>query len=337
MKRILGALVLMVQAGAAYAAGPHGLYGLWRPGARISAVADGVTITLPWNELEPSPGVYDWSLLDAGIRVAGRRPVMIGVAPGVNTPSWVYAAGAASIAMTWSFRYGYPMCSTVRLPLPWDAAYMAAWTRFIGAFGARYNANPQVVAVKIAGINGKTIEQVLPLDPPQRCPDAVDPVPEWLAAGYRPALLQAAWAQILQAWVAAFPAKSMVLQTGPWAMPGINDQGRRTRPDWGLTTALMQQYVAAVGARAIIENDGLGATRWQWVSPLPGVPVATQAGAPVSGDASCRMAGGRPPCDPIAVVQTMLARSVDDVFVEFYPPDINNPALAGLFAARFPK
>lgn len=337
MKAILLALSILVTTGlvAAAAAPPHGLYALWRPGAPVAPIADGVTLTIPWSDLEPGPAVYDWSMIDAGMRVAGNRPVMIGVEPGVRTPEWVYAAGARSISMTWTFRYAFAMCATVRLPVPWDPVYVAAWTRFIAALGARFTGNPRVSAIKIAGINGKTIEQVLPVATPAGCPGAIDPLPEWQAAGYRPSLLTGVWDRLLRAYAAAFPTTPMVLQTGNWSMPGIDDLGRVRRPDWMLTTALMRQFADAAGGRAILENDALGATSWQWRSPLPGVPVAEQAGSPVTPDRSCRMAGGHPPCDPVAVVREMLARSGADVFVEFYPPDVNNPSLAGLFAARF--
>ena len=186
----------------------------------------------------------------------------------MHTPGWVYAAGARSVAMTWAWRYAFAKCSTVALPVPWDPVYVGAWTQFIGALGARYAGNPQVSAVKVAGINGKTIEQVLPVQAPAGCPNPIEPLNGWLAVGYRPSLLTRAWASELNAYLAAFHAMPMVLQTGPWSMPGINEQGQVTRPDWGLTTVLMRQFASAAGSRAILENDGLAATRWQWRSPL---------------------------------------------------------------------
>lgn len=317
----------------AVAGQPSGLYALYRAGVPIGKLAAGATVSAPWSAIETAPGVYDWSAIDAGITAAGTRPVQIEIVPGVFTPSWVYAAGAAAMTLTWDWSYSFPMCSAQRFPLPWDGTYLSAWSRLVTAAGARYGGNAQVVAVKVTGINAKDNEIVLPIAPSAGCAQATNPQALWLAAGYRPALLTSAWTSIMQTFVAAFPRQALVLQTGPWAMPGISAEGATVAPDYALTRALTELFATAAGESAIVQNNGLNATAWVYKSPVPDVPVATQEGAPITGDKTCRDNGGVTPCDPLTVLQAMLAKAQGLAFVEMYMPDLDNPTFATALAA----
>ena len=312
---------------------PSGIYDIARidtdPAAGIYAnprVA-GVTLDSAWAVLEPSPGVFDWTALDARIAAAhaAGKQVMLGAIPGVQTPAWLYAQGARSLTITWPFTYNFPQCSTVRLPLPWGGTYLRHWTAFIAAFGAHYANDSRVVGIKVAGINAQTPEQLLPVATPTNCPAALSVPAAWASVGYRPSKLVAAWAAILKATTAAFPRTALVLQTGGWAFPGIDDAGQPTQPDFALTKQLAAQFVAAAGPRAVMENDGLSSF-YRWPNPYP-VPAGGQAAAPITGDASCRMNHFVAPCDPAAVLKATLDRAAGLAFVELYPGDLLNPAL----------
>jgi hypothetical protein len=329
---LLSALCLVLPL-AAQAAQPTGIYALYRAGVPIGPLAAGATVSAPWSTIEPSAGVYDWSTIDAGLAAAGTRPVQIEVVPGAFTPGWVYAEGVPSMSLTWDWNYAYPMCSTQRLPVPWSATYLSDWTRLVTAMSQRYATNAQVLAVKVTGQNGKSDENVLPIAPSPGCVNAADPSPLWQAAGYRPALMASSFAAILQAYVAGFPHQALVLQTGPWAMPGISATGVATTPDYALTKSLVEQFATAAGAQAIVQNNGLEATAWSYASPVPDLPVALQEGAPITGDRSCRDNGGVTPCDPLTVLQAMLGKAAAAPFWEIYMPDLDNPAFAGALTA----
>jgi hypothetical protein len=191
--------------------------------------------------------------------------------------------------MTWLWNFGFPVCSRQQFPLPWDTTYLGIWAKSVAAFGARYGANPRVVAVAVAGINGKDLENVLPVAKPGQCAAPLDPMSLWQSAGYRPALITGAFAGIMTGYVAAFPNASLVLETAKWPFPGIDDSGRRLAgPDTTLAVTLMRQFAQAAGSRAILANDSLAAGAWTFANPLPGVPLAFQAVSPITGDPNCR-------------------------------------------------
>ena len=312
---------------------PSGIYDIARidtdpaPGIYANPRVAGITFSSAWAVLEPSSGVFRWAALDARIAAAhaAGKQVMLGAVPGVQAPAWLYAQGARSLAITWPYSYNFPTCSTVRFPLPWSAVYLQHWTAFIAAFGTHYATDSRVVGIKIAGINAQTPEQLLPVATSTGCPAPLSVPAAWAAAGYRPAKLVAAWAAILKATTAAFPRTALVLQTGNWAFPGIDDAGRPTSPDFTLAKRLAAQFVAAAGPRAVMENDGLSSF-YRWPNPYP-VPAGGQAAAPITGDASCRMNKFVAPCDPATVLKATLDRAAGLTFVELYPGDLLNPAL----------
>ena len=115
----------------------------------------------------------------------------------------------------------YKNCSTVPLPLPWCLVFLRNWVAFVAALGERYDGNPAVVAVKVCGINGQTMEQVLPFKNVSDCsPQPVDPAQQWAAKGYTPAKIVEAWSTIMNAYERAFPRTNLILMTGPWGLPG---------------------------------------------------------------------------------------------------------------------
>jgi hypothetical protein len=65
-----------------------------------NSYVDGLAVRASWDFIEPSQGVYNWSYLDSTINqaVAAGKKVSLSVRAGVNTPSWVYAAGAQSLS-----------------------------------------------------------------------------------------------------------------------------------------------------------------------------------------------------------------------------------------------
>jgi len=48
------------------------------------------------------------------------------------------------------------------LPLPWNPAYKSAWLGFVTTFAARYQANPTLVSVDVAGPSAASTETLMP-------------------------------------------------------------------------------------------------------------------------------------------------------------------------------
>jgi hypothetical protein len=118
---------------------------------------------------------------------------MIRVIAGIYTPAWVLHRVKT---VTISNRYMYNpknFPAKVTMAVPWGAAYLALWKSFISAFGRRYNGNPHIYSVAMAG-GGYLGEMSLPTD-----------VKKWRAAGYSDAAYISCWKTIISAYRAALP------------------------------------------------------------------------------------------------------------------------------------
>jgi hypothetical protein len=276
---------------------------------------------------------------------AGKK-LSLGITPGVYTPDWVYAAGAKAFHFLWERPWGFAACSQMALPAPWDPVYVAKYTGLIEAFGRRYAANPALTLVKIQGVNAQTGELLLPHRgsgaPPRfrqlDCP-ADDNVAHWLEVGYRPSKVLAAWRGFAQAYAHAFPQQKLVVDTGGWGMPGIDEAGRALSDpegDRALGSAIVLAGAAALGEQLVVANAGLGAT-WNWPRPA-GLPARIAFGyeeaAGVTGDRKCRMNGYRSPCDAREVFEKAVRRAVAAkvAYLVIYLADLRNPALTDLVA-----
>jgi hypothetical protein len=260
---------------------------------------------------------------------------------------WLYTQGAARFSYTWTLSWGYPQCSTVSFPLPWDPVYAAAWKTFVAAFARHFAANPAVVMVKFAGVNGPTSELMLPYStlghtPPDglSCGNLpVAPASAWKAAGYLPGKIVTAWGQYVAAFAAGFPKQQLVVQTGAWGFPPIDANGSviaGSNGDMVLPRTLLSAAAQTLGDRFALENDSLHSDS-NWVPPaglFPGVPLGYNTAAPVTGDATCRTNDFVAPCNPVTVMSKAIARAnaAGAEFLELFPPDVQNPALDTVIA-----
>ena len=180
---------------------------------------DGVSLLFLWKELEPRDGQFAWSFSDSEISRAHAqgKKISLGVTPGVSSPEWVYADGAQKYTFMWDKPWGPRPCTPVSLPVPWDRVYIAKWLlAFVRAFSQRYANNPNVVLVKIEGINAETPEFLLPHSPSNSvsaggrvsCPGN-DNLAAWQAVGYRPEKVRAVWRTLARVYAERFPNQSL--------------------------------------------------------------------------------------------------------------------------------
>ena len=143
--------------------------------ASLPAVVGGVSWIFGWSQIETAPGVYNWSSVDAAIAASSGsgRKTMLRIDGGATSPSWV------PDQLTFSFQSMGPQGEqTVTMPKTWSPTYLADFTTFIKAFGARYNNNPAVTRVEMTG-GGYQGEMALPQ------------WPGWIGEGYTDPLMTA--------------------------------------------------------------------------------------------------------------------------------------------------
>jgi len=182
---------------------PMGLYCSCPPtnnmgsGSVVPAVAqldhvDGVLVRVAWEDIETSPGVYDWSLIDGQIQAAQSYGIKISLAVvnGLVAPDWLSAMG------TQMFDYTFHK-SQESIPVPWDATFQSRWNQFIADLGARYNTEDTISLVYITTSSSNGFEMQLPRSPTD--------IANWNAIGYTDELYASAWKSAMDAFADAFP------------------------------------------------------------------------------------------------------------------------------------
>lgn len=192
---------------------PMGLYCSCPPtnnfgsGSIIPAIAalehvDGVLVRVAWEDIETSPGVYDWSLIDGQIQAAQSYGIKISLAVvnGLVAPDWLPAMG------TQMFDYTFHK-SQESIPVPWDATFQSRWTQFIADFGARYANEDTISLVYVTNSSSNGFEMQLPRSPT----DTIN----WMNIGYTDALYADSWKVAMDAFAQALPNHALAHEVHP--------------------------------------------------------------------------------------------------------------------------
>ncbi len=165
---------------------------------------DGALVRIGWDDIEISPGVYDWSRLDAQFDRADdfNLQISLGVVNGQQAPAWLAGAGAEMYSY-----YFPPTGATVSMPVPWDDVFLSEWTEFVAALGARYRDEPALALVHITTSSGNGFEMQLPSTPTD--------VANWNAIGYSVERHVDAYEEVIDAFNDAFPETPLDLEIHP--------------------------------------------------------------------------------------------------------------------------
>lgn len=114
-----------------------------------------VYMRLPWSDLEPEEGVYDWNLVDfplrrfaqAGLRVAFRFTCTESFGSKSGTPQWVQAKGAKGMRFTHG--NGPREDGNMWEPDYDDPIFLEAFDRFLAAAAARYDGSDEVAFIDV--------------------------------------------------------------------------------------------------------------------------------------------------------------------------------------------
>ncbi|WP_431687014.1 beta-galactosidase [Hahella sp. NBU794] len=168
-----------------------------------AAYLDGVLVRIPWAEMEPSPGVYDWSLLDQQLVKAKAQGLHVTFAllNGYAAPAWLESEGADML--DYIFRGDIPR----RLPIPWDETYLRYLTNFIAALGARYSGEQALQLVHMTNSTTNGFEMQYFFDAQAEA--------DFYAKGYSESALVNSWKRILDAYNQAFDDTRMDLDVHP--------------------------------------------------------------------------------------------------------------------------
>lgn len=122
----------------------------------------GISCLIPWREIEETEETYNWQILDTLLNYCQRHNKLLilrvstaGLDTGGNaafdeqiisdTPAWVFTAGAQSLT------YREPNQDVHRMPVLWDAVYLAKWSNFVKQLGNRYDKNSNLHSIGITG------------------------------------------------------------------------------------------------------------------------------------------------------------------------------------------
>lgn len=290
---------------------------------------DGIVLQYSWAVIEPRDAVFNWKPVDSQIAQAeaSGKKIALSVTAGYQSPSWLYAEGAEGFQFVWDKpSWGPPPCSVQTIPVPWDPIFLARWTAFVQAFGARYGSNPAVSNVKVTGLNSKTSEISLPLSVNApinggQCTSFND-VADWQAVGYTRTKVEAAWQQIANSYQASFPDKQFTAELVP-GFPPIDDDGNiipRATADYQVSADIISNGIADYGLQFVGQNNGLSAT-WIW-------PTLVSVSGQI--DTGYQMVGVMGNNLQAAVT---LAVQSNAKFLEIYTTDILNPKLQSVLAS----
>lgn len=143
----------------------------------------GMHVRDEWALLQPTASSYSFSWMDSQVARASRlgKQVTLGIYAGQNSPTWL---GAQLVGGA---------------PLPWDPKVDSAFVEMVGQLGQHYAANPAIAAVHMASpATAYSMEMYLPNGVTR-------------ASGYSDQKIINVWKQSIDAYNAAFPNTTLVL------------------------------------------------------------------------------------------------------------------------------
>jgi hypothetical protein len=244
-----------------------------------SSPCAGISWVFPWKDLEPAAGSYDWTTVDDALAASGTKPVFLRVIAGNVSPAWLPRADGIDAAN--------PKGGTAWEPIPWNADFLASWKTFITAFGARYNANTQIVQIEGGG------------DGPQGEANLAGTYAQWQSVGYSEQTYVGAISTEIADFKSAFPNHkiSFAGASGPTGAPA--------------QPSLLQGFLGACEqANIVVQNNGLTGTQYGHINQS-----VIEFGYQTAGAQGTKLGSA-----------LELASSLGASFVEVYYSDATNPA-----------
>lgn len=298
----------------------------------------GALVRLTWKQLELGDDQWSWGPLDQAMSVAGaaHKPIILAVAGGGRTPSYVYGRGVAKLDFTIVAHQGNAKgCTDVSMPPPWDPTYLSLVDRLahrVAAHLADAGQLAQVEQVKISGISQVTEEMRLPVESSavtaQSGCKASDALVTWQQAGYQPAKVLAGYQAMARSWAAAFPAAALdsaIIPRG--AFPDLGSNGPQKGAGTVLLSDMMTWAHTTYGSRFAVSYNAIKPSMGDALATYRalGIPTGYQIAENEFGNPSCPGVqpanGGRPSagCNSASYQQAIdLGRKLDLVWLEVF-------------------
>jgi len=199
---------------------------------------DGVEYWALWREVEPQEGAYDWRAFDRVLREsrAAGQSIMVKFISEMHCPPWLYQKGVPRVLphapLVDREPYRASFSDPYHPPVYWNPIYLAAFTRSVGALGARYDGREGLAGIHLclAGMGEMGRFAAIPAE-------------DWHRAGYSDEVFIEAMKQVIDAYTRAFRLTPLVLQVS------YIGHTQSATPAW-----VLAEYAAAKGI-AIQQNS----------------------------------------------------------------------------------
>jgi hypothetical protein len=138
--------------------GHGGVYFLGTANVPISIVnynnpnISGAVVRFRWNDLEPSPGNFNWSFVDGEIAKAVTYNKKISLQP-LGKPNWLDSLGAQHYYFIEKSSFSPNFGQIVSDVIPWDSIYVARYKILLQNLSNKYSNNPIVAYINAIGGN----------------------------------------------------------------------------------------------------------------------------------------------------------------------------------------
>ena len=207
----------------------------------------GAVILATWSQLEPTPGHYDFTGIDAGLasvrayNARNRDAPLVGklrVFAGPNAPAWAKRLEGEPVSLDERGR-------SLSVGHFWSEPYRAAWRALQVALAHRYDGDPAVGEVAVSSCASSTAEPfVIPLGPGN--------LQALTSAGYSDERMEACLRGAIDDYA---PWRSVALDYT--FNPFRTVAGGRAHPAPGFAEQVMAEFRQRMGGRGVIANHGL--------------------------------------------------------------------------------
>ena len=234
-------------------------------------------------------------------------------------PHWVYQNGT-SLHVTVALHGGSGKCRDITVPVPWNAYFLEAYDGLINATAAHLATLPGGLAgltqVKATGINEFTEETRTPYQVPAAGSTTchlTNALTAWQKVGYRPALVESAWNNLVDTWGDGVPRRLGGQLDSRQLLPRPRRQRRVRSAKAGreLTGRLVADGTAWYGSRLAVQSNALTATG----GTLSSVDEAHTRGATI-GFQLAENQFGNPTCPGVVLAKGLAKNACDHVAIQ---------------------
>lgn len=165
---------------------------------------NGIVVRFRWNELEPSPGNFNWSFVDGEIAKAITFNKKISLQP-LGKPNWLDSLGAQHYYFIEESSFSPNFGQVVSDVIPWDSIYVARYKILLENLSTKYSNNPIVTYINAIGGNfSRGLPDTVIVDT-----SSLTRQPFWLAHNYNADTLGLLMNQITDYYMSLFPSTPM--------------------------------------------------------------------------------------------------------------------------------